>query len=75
MSDILEDLVDLHKQATTERSHFYVASCCARAIAEIKAAPAAMKAMVSLSGTPVAEALVDGDPRLEAVREYIRLND
>lgn len=33
--DILEKLRDLHKQATTERSHFYVASCCGEAIGEI----------------------------------------
>lgn len=36
MPDILDDLKDLHKQATTERSHYYVASCCERAIAEIE---------------------------------------
>lgn len=35
MPDIREDLVDLHKQATTERSHYYVAKCCERAIHEI----------------------------------------
>lgn len=35
MADILEDLADLHKQATTERSHYYVASCCKRAAEEI----------------------------------------
>jgi len=35
MPDILDDLIDLKKQATTERSHYYVASCCDRAIAEI----------------------------------------
>lgn len=34
--DILDRLRDLHKQATTERSHYYVASCCAGAIAEIE---------------------------------------
>ncbi len=33
---IIEKLEDLHKQATTERSHYYVASCCREAIAEIK---------------------------------------
>jgi hypothetical protein len=33
--DILDALVDLQKQATTERSHHYVAKCCARAIAEV----------------------------------------
>jgi hypothetical protein len=36
MADILEDLIDLHKQATTERSHHYVAACSLRAIEEIK---------------------------------------
>lgn len=39
MSNIPTDLVarleDLHKQAITERSHFYVASCCVEAIIEI----------------------------------------
>jgi hypothetical protein len=36
MSDILEKLKDLHRQATTENSHFYVASCCLEAINEIE---------------------------------------
>lgn len=35
MTDILDDLRGLQKQATTERSHYYVAACCARAIGEI----------------------------------------
>lgn len=35
MTDILEKLENLHKQATTEHSHFYVAECCEAAIAEI----------------------------------------
>lgn len=35
-NDILDDLEDLLKQATTERSHFYVAKCCREAIDEIK---------------------------------------
>ncbi len=35
--DILEKLKDLHEQATNERSHHYVASCCREAIAEIVA--------------------------------------
>ena len=34
--DIIEKLTDLHKQATTERSHYYVASCCREAIDEIE---------------------------------------
>ena len=36
MSDILDDLEDLYKQATTERSHHYVAACARQAILEIK---------------------------------------
>jgi hypothetical protein len=35
MMDILAKLADLHKQATTDRSHFYVARCCQEAMAEI----------------------------------------
>lgn len=35
MSDIVERLVDLHKQATEERSHFYTGKCICDAIAEI----------------------------------------
>ncbi len=33
--DILDLLEDLHRQATTERSHYYVASCVRDAISEI----------------------------------------
>lgn len=33
---IIEKLLDLHKQATTERSHYYVASVVVEAIAEIE---------------------------------------
>lgn len=36
MADIVDDLKNLLKQATTERSHYYVADCCRRAIAEIE---------------------------------------
>lgn len=36
MTDVLDDLVDLHNQATTERSHYYVASRCRLAIDEIR---------------------------------------
>lgn len=35
MTDILDKLNDLLKQATTERSHNYVAATCREAIAEI----------------------------------------
>ena len=36
MDDIIAKLQDLHKQATTERSHYYVASCCKEAIGEVE---------------------------------------
>jgi hypothetical protein len=36
MPDILDDLRDLHEQATTDRSHYYTAGCVRRAIAEIE---------------------------------------
>jgi len=36
MSDIVEDLKDLQKQAETEKSHYYVVGCCRRAIFEIE---------------------------------------
>lgn len=35
-NDILDDLENMLKQATTERSHYYVAKCCRSAIDEIK---------------------------------------
>jgi hypothetical protein len=35
MTDLLEALTDLHKQATTERSHYYTGKLVAEAITEI----------------------------------------
>jgi hypothetical protein len=35
--DILDELRELHKQATTERSHYYAGKVVQRAIAEIEA--------------------------------------
>lgn len=35
MSDVVDKLIDLHKQATTERSHYYVASVAKEAIQQI----------------------------------------
>lgn len=43
--DILDRLRDLHKQATTENSHFYVAKCSEDAIAEIDRLRALVKAL------------------------------
>ena len=33
--DVLPRLIDLHKQATEDRSHFYVGACIRAAISEI----------------------------------------
>jgi hypothetical protein len=33
--DIIDKLIDLHHQAKTDKSHFYVASCCNEAVEEI----------------------------------------
>lgn len=70
--DILEALRDLHKQATTERSHYYVAKCCEDAIKEITLARAALAAMLAHSRTHIAEGMVDREPGLEAVAQYLR---
>ena len=35
MEDILDKLIDLHHQATKERSHNYTAACAKEAIEEI----------------------------------------
>lgn len=36
MADIVDDLADLHRQATHERSHYYVAETAERAIKEVE---------------------------------------
>ena len=46
MSDVIAELVDLHKQATTEHSHFYVAKCINSAISEITIMREAMQEFV-----------------------------
>lgn len=48
--DILDKLKDLHKQATTERSHFYVAKCCEEAIGEIAALRAGLAEAQRIAG-------------------------
>lgn len=47
MPSVLDDLRDLHKQATTEHSHYYVAKTTGRAIEEIERLRAGMRALVS----------------------------
>lgn len=45
MTDLLADLTDLHKQATTERSHYYTGKTVALAATEIAILRDAMKAI------------------------------
>jgi hypothetical protein len=49
MADILDDLRDLHKQATTERSHYYTARCVLRAIDEIERLRADVAATIRIA--------------------------
>jgi hypothetical protein len=46
MSDLVERLRDLHKQATVERSHYYVGKCALDAAARIEALEAGLSAAV-----------------------------
>jgi hypothetical protein len=55
-NDVVTKLQDLLKQATTERSHYYVASCCGEAISEIKA---------------LRQALSDVSAKLNTVRAHV----
>lgn len=45
MTDLLEALTDLHKQATTERSHYYTGKLVAEAITEIAILRTTLKAI------------------------------
>lgn len=61
MTDILDDLRDLHKQATTERSHYYVAKCCERSIAEIERLRVALRCFAGMPENGYAETSVADD--------------
>lgn len=43
--DIIDRLTELHKQAATERSHFYVGSLCTDAVKEISRLRMALRAI------------------------------
>lgn len=45
MGDILDDLKDLQKQATTEKSYYYVAEVVERAIQEIETSRSVIKTL------------------------------
>lgn len=47
MPDILDDLEDLYKQAIQNAANYNVASCCERAMAEIRVLRAEKKALCS----------------------------
>lgn len=57
MTDLLAELVDLHKQATTERSHYYTGKVVASALTEIAVLRSALKAIAqgrTDNGRPIA---------------------
>ena len=65
---IIKKLEDLHKHATTERSHFYVASCCHEAIGEIMSRDSALRRLESAiqnQGFRIMVDLTNGDIELE----------
>lgn len=56
MADIVDDLADLHRQATHEPSHYYAAKTAERAIREIERLRAVLKGIggyVSSDGKPI----------------------
>lgn len=46
MMDIIEKLLDLYKQATQERTHYYTATCISEAIAEIEQLRTALTSVI-----------------------------
>jgi hypothetical protein len=67
VTDIVEDLRELHVQATTQRSHYYVAACASRAIVEIeKLRNLAADLMYLLDELPIKH------PQQAAVRNILR---
>lgn len=57
MSDIVEKLFDLHKQATKERSHYYVGSLVRDAIDEIMKLRKQLEADVVIPASDLEEAI------------------
>lgn len=55
MANLIEDLHNLHKQATVEHSHYYVAGCVERAIYRISVLEAALAAIARPRGKLNAE--------------------
>ena len=69
---IIEKLKDLHKQATTENSHFYVASCCEEAIAHIKYLEDSLRIVQESRNTAI-DAWVERATKAEGIVERTRL--
>ncbi len=72
MNSILEKLEDLHKQATTDRSHYYVASCCKDAIGHIKYLQDTLAAVIDGRNTAI-DAWVERATEAEGIVERARL--
>jgi hypothetical protein len=79
-SGLIDDLRDLEKQATTERSHYYVATCCRRAIAElerkgaqIERLQAEIKTVVSVIGGTIEGHPTSSINYLQRLRELLRI--
>jgi len=49
---LIERLRDLHKQATVERSHYYVGNCTQEAAARIEALEAALRRIDAINDSP-----------------------
>lgn len=67
-TDVLDRIADLHKQATTEKSHYYTASTLEACSNEIKRLRAALNAV----RTPFASTLAH-EAALERLRQINRL--
>lgn len=58
MMDILDDLIDLHKQAITERSHYYVASTSTHAIIEVQNLRARIEQLEAARSIPLTDEVI-----------------
>lgn len=57
MADIVDDLADLHRQATHEPSHYYAAKTAERAIREIERLRAALTRLGSVEAFDVSRVI------------------
>jgi hypothetical protein len=74
MNNIVERLRDLHKQATVERSHYYVGNCALDAADHIEALEVALRRIVNGGTMGLLTASMDECPVNPDVLEQI-IND